>query len=169
MKNKNEWKKICLTNVRLLARACLCVRIHFSKKWLADSDNIKWNVYIFICFIWNAISIDVKQSTEPHRMLFTWKLTLFNAHAHTRIDEKTQIIPVKRLLPYRTCHGTNKCRVSLICLRWLSTPFFSFSFGWCSSKNAQSFMAFMVYGPLSPLPSFILHFLTASDWMASVV
>lgn len=76
--------------VRVLECVCACVLIW---KWLAD--NIKWNVYIFICFIWNAISMDVKQSERIHTQnvvhlkVDTFQCTDALARVHTSASDKT--------------------------------------------------------------------------------
>lgn len=150
---------------KYILNKCVC-----ACEWLAD--NIEWNVYIFICSIWNAISIDVwnrARSVNAERCsLESWH---FSMHTHTRTqrgerEETAQTIPVRWLLPYRTCPGTNKCRVSLICFAMIEFTSFHSCRRW-SSKHSREFYGLLVYG--SSATSFVVFCVVFFSWLFSPV
>lgn len=68
------------------------VRVRVHLQWHAD--NVKWNVYIFICFIWNAISIerDVKRNTVASRTVVHLKVDTFQCMHTLNVQYKDKIV-----------------------------------------------------------------------------
>lgn len=119
--------------------------------------------FSFAPFGFSYINRCVKQSehgVNAERCSFgSWH---FSMHTHALRGN-----PVKRLLPRRTCHGTNKCRVSLICFcdDWVH---FISELREMKFQELREFYGLLVYGSFATsfvrsLP-FFTFLLTVSEW-----